>query len=225
VSAPDADGPPDRYVGFPAGFFDRMDPTGDDVFYELPRLVTHIDATAIAAVGRLYERLGIDGGTGRSAHVLDLMSSWISHFTVAPDELTVLGLNADELARNPAATARVVHDVNADPRLPFADDSFDAAVCCVSVDYLVRPLEVFEEVARVLRPGAPFVCTFSNRCFPTKAISGWLAADDTGRCRIVAEYFRRTPAFGEVQAARCLPPDHPGDPLFAVWAGTGEEQG
>jgi SAM-dependent methyltransferase len=56
----------------------------------------------------------------------------------------------------------VLHDLNAEPRLPFPDAAFDAATCCVSVDYLVRPLEVFDEVGRVLRPGAPFVCTFSN---------------------------------------------------------------
>ena len=61
-----------------------------------------------------------------------------------------------ELAANPQAQARVVHDLNADPQLPFADASFDAAVCCVSVDYLMRPVEVFRDVARVLRPGRAF---------------------------------------------------------------------
>jgi SAM-dependent methyltransferase len=202
-----------------------MDAGGDDRFYEPPRLVTHIDATAIAAVGRLYERLGIDGAAGQMTDVLDLMSSWISHFVVAPPALTVLGMNEAELARNAAATTCVVHDLNADPVLPFEDASFDAAVCCVSVDYLVRPLEVFDEVARVLRPGGTFACTFSNRCFPTKAIQGWLASDDDGRCRIVTEYFRRTPGFGAPQVARCLPPEHPGDPLFAVWATTHGEDG
>jgi SAM-dependent methyltransferase len=212
----------DRYAGFPPGFFDRTDPTVDERFYERTRLVAHIDATAIAAVGHLYARLGIDGSTARPAgaggDVLDLMSSWVSHFVEPPARLTVLGMNAAELDRNIAAAERVVRDLNVDPVLPFADATFDAAVCCVSVDYLVRPLEVFDEVGRVLRPGAPFVCTFSNRCFPTKAIAGWLAADDLGHCGIVAEYFRRTPAFAEPEVARCLPPGHRGDPLFAVWA-------
>ncbi len=78
------------------------------------------------------------------------------------------------------ADERVVHDLNADPTLPFADESFDDVVCCVSVDYLTRPVEVFADVARVLRPGGRFVTTFSNRCFPTKAIRGWLANDDAG---------------------------------------------
>ena len=209
----------DPYSGFPDGFFDRSDAAPDAQFYRPPRIVTHIDPAAVAAVGRLYRRLAIDGaGVTAGGHVLDLMSSWVSHFDVPPDRLTVLGMNAEELDGNPVATDRVVHDLNADARLPFADATFTAAVCCVSVDYLVRPLAVFAEVARVLRPDAPFVCTFSNRCFPTKAIAGWLAADDLGRVRIVAEYFARTAGFAEAQMARCLPPEHPGDPLFAVWA-------
>src|SRR6185312_17324543 len=100
-------------------------------------LVTHIDDRAIAAVGALYEELGLDGD------VLDVMGSWISHFRTPPRHLTVLGLNEQELAANPVAAATVVHDLNAEPRLPFPDRSFDAAVCCVSVDYLTRPVAVF----------------------------------------------------------------------------------
>jgi SAM-dependent methyltransferase len=127
-------------------------------------------------------------------------------------------MNAAELAANLAAGACVVHDLNAQPNLPFADHSFDAAVCCVSADYLVRPIEVFREVARVLRPGGPFVCTFSNRCFPTKAIRGWLATDDDQHCAIVAEYFRRSGVWETPVAERRTPTSHAGDPLFAVWA-------
>jgi SAM-dependent methyltransferase len=198
--------------GFHPGFFTRADPSPDASFYAFDRLVTHIDDRAIAAVGTLYEHLGL---TGR---VLDVMSSWISHFRAAPQHLTVLGMNANELAANAAASERIVHDLNTEPRLPFADASFDAAVCCVSVDYLVRPIEVFGEIRRVLVPGAPFVCTFSNRCFPTKAIAGWLRTDDEGRVAIVAEYFRRSGGWDEPTAALCTPPFTPGDPLYAVWA-------
>ncbi len=68
------------------------------------------------------------------------------------EHLTVLGMNAAELATNPGADATVLHDLNANPRLRFPADSFDAVVCCVSVDYLTRPVEVFEDVARVIRP-------------------------------------------------------------------------
>jgi SAM-dependent methyltransferase len=198
-------------VQFPAGFFDRFDEQPDAVFYAPPRLVTHIDDGAIAGVGRLYEHLGLDG------EVLDLMSSWVSHFRRPPARLTVLGMNAVELARNPMAAEVVVHDLNAEPHLPFDDESFDAVTCCVSVDYLTRPVEVFADVARVLRAGGLFVCTFSNRCFPTKAIKGWLANDDLGRLAIVRAYFDQAEAFDEPTLAHCNPGE-PGDPLYGAWA-------
>lgn len=191
------------------GFFARLDPSPDAGFYGPPRLVTHIDDGAIAAVGGLYSELGLDGA------VLDLMSSWISHFQSPPRELTVLGMNAAELEANAAATRRVVRDLNADPELPFGDGEFEGAVCCVSVDYLVRPLEVFAEVARVLRPGAPFCVTFSNRCFPSKAVRGWLVASEDERVAYVRELFRRTPGFGAAKDRQC---PTPGDPLWGVWA-------
>ena len=182
------------------------------MFYSWPRFVTHIDDDAIAAVGALYEELGIDG------EVLDLMSSWVSHFRQRPARLTVLGMNAEELAANPQASATVIHDLNEDPALPFDDASFDAAVCCVSVDYLVHPVEVFRDVARVLRPGGTFACTFSNRCFPTKAIAGWLYANDAQRCAIVAEYFRQAGGWNEPTVDQRTPVHHFGDPLYAVWS-------
>jgi hypothetical protein len=199
---------------FPNGFFRRTDETPDPVFYGPRRLVTHIDDRAIAAVGAVYQRLGVGG------RVLDLMSSWVSHFRTPPPSLTVLGMNAAELDANSSASARVVHDLNVSPELPFEEATFDAATCCVSVDYLVRPVEVFRSVCRVLVPGGPFVVTFSNRCFPTKAIHGWLASDDEGHVQIVAEYFRRAGGWSEPQAMLATPPHTAGDPLYAVWATT-----
>jgi SAM-dependent methyltransferase len=199
-----------RYERFPTGFFHRSDAAPDEHFYAPTRLVTHIDDGAIAAVGELYDDLGLNGT------VLDLMSSWVSHFRTKPAQLTVLGMNPQELDNNPMADVRVTRDLNADPSLPFADGSFDAVVCCVSVDYLVRPLEVFDEVARVLRPGGPFACTFSNRCFPTKAIAGWLATSDAQHCEIVATYFRLANGFGPPTTKRCTTTGI--DPLYAVWA-------
>jgi SAM-dependent methyltransferase len=196
---------------YPDGFFARGDETDDAEFYSYPRYVTHIDDGAIGAVGALYDELGIRGA------VLDLMSSWVSHFRDAPESLTVLGMNADELSANPQGRAWVVHDLNQEPVLPFADDSFDHATCCVSVDYLTRPVEVFRDVARVVRPGGRFVCTFSNRLFPTKAIRGWLYTESTTHLDIVAGYFAAAGGYETAIARQCpTPPD--GDPLYAVSA-------
>jgi len=208
---------PDPYAGFPPGFFQRADGRDDAVFYGPPRLVTHIDDAAIAAVGELYAELGIDGSAPTPRRVLDLMSSWVSHFRTPPADLVVLGMNAEELAANPAATQRLVHDLNADPRLPLPDADVDAAVCCVSIDYLTRPIEVLIDVGRVLRPGGPLAVTFSNRCFPTKAVRGWLATDDDQHGRVVAELVRRTGRFDEPRVELRTPPGV-GDPLYAVTA-------
>ncbi|MGY1786287.1 class I SAM-dependent methyltransferase [Geodermatophilus sp. SYSU D00698] len=208
---------PDAYAGFPPGFFARHDERPDAEFYGPPRLVTHIDDAAIAAVGDLYAELGIDGSAPVPRRVLDLMSSWVSHFRTPPAELVVLGMNARELAANPAATERVVQDLNADPRLPLPDGDVDAAVCCVSIDYLTRPIEVLAEAGRVLRPGGPLVVTFSNRCFPTKAVHGWLATTDEQHGALVAELVRRAGAFTEPEVSLRTPPGA-GDPLYAVVA-------
>ena len=197
---------------FPVGFFDRADEFDDSAFYGSPRLVTHIDDEAIGAVSRLYGELGIDGT------VLDLMSSWVSHFTAPPSALTVLGMNAEELAANLMAQTTVQQDLNRNPVLAFDDATFDDVVCAVSVDYLTRPVEVFEEVARVLRPGGRFVCTFSNRCFPTKAIRGWLMATEAQRCQIVATYFALSEQFQPAAIEDRSPNPGTTDPLYAVWA-------
>ncbi len=189
-----------------------MDEGVDTTFYALPRMVTHIDDAAIATVGDLYAELRIEGD------VLDLMSSWVSHFHHPPRNLRVLGMNEAELAANALADERLVHDLNVDPAIPLPDECIDDAVCCVSVDYLTRPVQVFQDVARVLRPGGRLVCTFSNRVFPTKAIVGWLEGTDEDRCAIVAAYFRRSQVFDQPTVARRTPMGHRGDPLFAVWA-------
>jgi SAM-dependent methyltransferase len=203
-----------RHTPFPAGFFARQDETDDADFYSFDRFVTHIDDGAIYAVGELYNELGL---TDADAEVLDICSSWISHFPIKPGRLVVTGMNAAELGANEMADEWTLRDLNADPSLTVADASFDAVTCAVSVDYLSRPLDVFAEAVRVLRPGGLFVCTFSNRCFPTKAISGWLSTDDRGRCAIVATYFSLTDGFGEAVVEH-RNPDARGDPLYAVWA-------
>ena len=199
----------DPHSLFPPGFFSRTDESDDAVFYRPDRLVTHIDAGAIAAVGALYEELGLSGS------VLDVMSSWISHFVTRPKELVVLGMNRNELAANAMADQRVVHDLNLDPQLPFPDDRFDALTCCVSVDYLVRPIDVLRDAARVVRGGGPVICTMSNRCFPTKVIRGWLAINEASRCEIVSEYFRLA-GLQEISVSLRTPPNSFGDPLYAV---------
>jgi SAM-dependent methyltransferase len=85
------------------------------------------------------------------------------------------------------------------------------------VQYLTRPIEVFAEVARCLRPGRAFLVSFSNRMFPSKAVLCWIASDDAAHGRLVRSYFAAAGGFGPVQARSFVPPDG-GDPIYLVWA-------
>jgi SAM-dependent methyltransferase len=174
-------------LGLPPGAFDRIDEEDDAAFYEEPRLVYHIDDHAVAALTGLYRTVLPAGGV-----LLDLMSSWVSHLPPDIDyaEVIGLGLNAAELAANPRLGRRFVQDLNRDPSLPLPDGSVDAAMICVSIQYLQQPVAVLREAARVLRPGAPIAISFSNRCFWTKAVAVWRALDDDGHARLVGLYLR-----------------------------------
>ena len=137
---------------FPPGAFNKADRSPDPLFYAAPRFVIHIDDGAIAAVTELYRRTLPTGGV-----ILDLMSSWVSHLPPEMPFARVIGhgMNEAELAANPRLNEWFVQDLNADPALPLAVSSVDAACICVSVQYLQQPVAVFREVARVLRPGGP----------------------------------------------------------------------
>ncbi|MGH7277336.1 MAG: class I SAM-dependent methyltransferase, partial [Candidatus Rokuibacteriota bacterium] len=195
---------------FPPGAFRRANEEDDRHFYALPRPVVHLDQAALAALAGLYEALLPAHGL-----VLDLMASWRSHM---PDTfagtLIGLGMSAAEMRDNPRLAQALVHDLNREPRLPFADDAFDAVVCAVSVQYLTRPAEVFAEVRRTLRAGAPLVVSFGDRCFPEKAVALWHAATSEQHVAIVAAYFAAG-GFPEVFERRHAPA---GDPLYVVWS-------
>lgn len=196
----------------PAAAFAKHDPSPDAVFYAAPRFVTHIDARAVAAVTDLYRRRLPPGGV-----VLDLMSSWVSHL---PDDQTYAavlghGMNAEELAANPRLTRWFVQDLNLDPTLPIDTASVDAVTLCVSVQYLQRPVAVLREVRRVLRPGGCVIATFSNRCFPTKAVALWGTLGGADRVRLVSLYCERA-GFVGIEAGDVIAERGGGDPLHAV---------
>ncbi|MDL2343822.1 methyltransferase domain-containing protein [Deinococcus sp. MIMF12] len=197
----------------PPGAFRRVDETPDERFYAQPRFVTHIDDAAIAAVTQLYREYFPPGD-----HLLDLMSSWVSHLPpeVEYAGVTGLGLNRAELERNPRLNRRVVQNLNTDPHLPFETASFDGCGICVSIDYLTDPVTVLREVGRVLKPGAPLVITFSNRCFPTKAVAVWHALDDAGHVALVEDLLRMAGNFRDIVGLDRSPRPGRPDPLYAV---------
>ncbi len=199
----------------PPQAFARPDASSDLDFYAQPRLVTHIDEAAIGAVTQLYREMLPSGGT-----ILDLMSSWVSHLPpeVPYKSIVGLGMNAVELKANGRLNTWMVHDLNADPTMPFEDQEFDAVTCCVSVQYLTRPAEAWREVARACKPGAPAIITFSNRCFPTKAVLAWQMTDDEGHGALVSQYLQEAEGWQDIQLLNRSPAPGRGDPLFAVVA-------
>lgn len=195
-------------------FFRRVDESDDELFYLSPRFVVHIDDGAIARVGEIYASRLPSGGV-----ILDLMSSWRSHLPpgVRPSSVTGLGLNREEMQDNPALTEIVIHNLNREPRLPFGDETFDGVVLTVSIQYVTRPIELFTDVGRVLRSGAPFIVTFSNRMFPTKAVAIWHGANEQQRVQIVTRYFAESGAFENIEIIdRSHRDGPPSDPIWGV---------
>lgn len=204
----------------PASFapehFQREDESADEDFYAIARHVAHIDEGARAALTALYAARLPEKG-----EILDLMSSRYSHLPAAtpPRAVIGLGLNGEEMAANEQLGAHVVHNLNTTPRLPFADARFAACLLSVSAHYLTRPVEVFADVARVLEPGAPFLISYSNLMFPTKAVRIWQALGDRDRGRRIELYLEESEAF-EAIGIETLVEGLAGvaDPLFLVHA-------
>ncbi|MFC1856488.1 class I SAM-dependent methyltransferase [Thermodesulfobacteriota bacterium] len=205
--------------------FRRTDNSPDPVFYNRPRLVQHIDDTAIQVVEDLYGRLLKNG-----QRVLDLMSSWQSHIPskLRLEKLTGLGLNREELDKNEILDDRVVHDLNENPAFPFGTGEYDAVICTVSVEYLIHPETVFNEIGRVLRPGGLLIVIFSNRWFPPKVIQIWEELHEFERMGLVLEYIQKTEKFKDLEtySVRGLPmpwddkyfsEKRYSDPIYAVW--------
>ena len=195
--------------------FRRADEAGDGLFYETPRLVVHFDAPACAAPAEYYGRVLPPGGD-----ILDLMSSYASHLPARMvfGSVIGLGMNETELEANPRLTGHRVHDLNRFPALSFDDGSFDACTLAVSVQYLVEPVKVFAEIARVSRPGAPCAVTFSDRLFPDKAVALWQALDAAKRSRLIGLYFSLVGGFGEAVFEDLSPRPGTSDPLNGVIA-------
>jgi len=207
--------------------FDRADETQDALFYARDRFVSHLDSLALTTVERIIETLIVE----EEPIILDLMAGWDSHIPdrIRPLKVVGLGLNRNELAENPALSEYVIHDLNRDPRLPFPDAAFDVVLNTVSVDYMTRPFEVFEDVARILKPGGLFLVVFSNRMFPQKAVNLWRRSGELERVILVEDFFGESGLYEDpkvyVSKGKPRPEDDkyahlgiPSDPIYAVYA-------
>ncbi len=211
----------------PEDAFSRHDESNDEQFYRKDRMVHHLDSVALETVTRIIGALAVE----KEPVILDLMASWDSHLPAILNaaKVTGLGLNINELHRNGRLTERIIHDLNAHPVLPFRDDTFDIVINTVSVDYMTKPVEVFSEVGRVLKPGGLFLVIFSNRMFPEKAVKIWRESAESQRVELVKSFFESASRFEEpavfISSGKPRPPDDkyyhtglPSDPVYAVYA-------
>ena len=203
----------------------RVDESDDGNFYTDPRLVVHVDDHFIATLTRFYaEKLPPNGV------LLDLMSSYKSHLPTdyRATRVVGLGMNEVELRANGQLTEYGVQNLNKNPQLPFEDATFDAVLNTVSVQYLMRPVESFREVGRVLKPGGLYITSFSNRMFPTKAVQIWRELDEARRVSLVQQYFAEA---GNFEPSQVFTDPDAGqsnglrsfffaahDPVYIVWA-------
>ncbi|KAK6147726.1 hypothetical protein DH2020_018638 [Rehmannia glutinosa] len=212
-------------VGWPEQFpfkeedFQRFDESPDTLFYESPRFVTHIDDPAISALTKYYSEVFPPSNTAGVA-LLDMCSSWVSHYPKGYKQSRIvgMGLNEEELKRNPVLTEYVVQDLNVDPKLPFEDNSFDVITNVVSVDYLTKPIGVFKEMSRILKPGGLAIIRLLNRCFFTKAISIWTSTGDADHVMIVGAYFHYAGGFEPPKAVDISPNPGRTDPMYVVYS-------
>ena len=171
----------------------KLDDTEDTLFYSMPRFVTHVDEGFIDQLTNLYrERLK------PHTRIFDMMSSWVSHL---PDlefaHVEGHGMNEAELAKNPQLDHYFMQNLNQNPKLPLADQDFDAVLIAVSVQYLQYPEAVFAEIHRILKPGGIAIVSFSNRMFYQKAIAAWREGTEKSRVELVKRYFQSVPGFSE----------------------------
>lgn len=202
----------------------KLDDTNDTFFYGVPRFVTHVDEGFIQQLTDLYRET-----LQPQSRIFDMMSSWVSHL---PDDVEFShveghGMNAEELSRNPQLDHYFVQNLNENQQLPLQDQSFDAVLNAVSVQYLQYPEAIFAEIHRILKPGGVAIFSFSNRMFYQKAIQRWREGSEGSRVELVKAYFRSVPGFTEPEAI-ARPSAIPtflqmlgmpgGDPFYAVLA-------
>lgn len=195
--------------------FGRIDEADDGLFYSVPRLVSHVDENASAALTTYFQKsLPMDGD------IIDLMSSFCSHLPKHRFYKSVvgLGMNQVELQHNSCLTDRLTHDLNKQPKLPYQDNQFDACLISFSIQYLVKPVVLMADVGRILRPGSMCHVAFSNRTFPTKAVAVWQTASDLQKAELISYYFAESKMFDVPEMKQLVAPDKGFDPLYVVRA-------
>lgn len=200
----------------PPEYFAREDERDDTLFYKFPRQEVYLDEPALATLTQTLGELLPAGGS-----YLDLLSGWRTHLPMEelrPQRVVGLGLNEVELADNPQLDEFVIHNLNLDPELPFSDESFEAVLCTVSIQYVTKPIELFQEVRRVLKPAGRFIISFSDHYFQPKATAVWQSLSNQQRVSLIALFFTQVGGWHNLTVRMKNAASETQDPLFIIWA-------
>ncbi len=186
------DKPTDFFQGMP---FLRKINEDDVVFYQAISSTPPVDRAAIEQLQQFYQQ-----NLSTDQTILELMSGTDSYIpqSIKPVNITGLALKEDDLKANKDLSQYQLHDLNQQPDLPFNDQQFDTVLCSFGIEYLIHPVEIFKQVARVLKPGGQFLVSFSNRFFDKKVIALWDDIHEFERMGLVLEYFRQSREFEDL---------------------------
>lgn len=211
----------------------RLDESSDSLFYKTPRFTEHVDKDAVNSLMKLHDSIiketasSLYNDNSRMISILDICASHVSHlpsnynkFEAIKNNVMIvgIGMNRDELEANPALTNNYVIDLNENPKIPLPDNSFDVVLLQLSIDYLIHPIDVLSQAARVLKPNGRIVISFSNRLFFDKAISSWTGKADIEHIELVGRYLLATKEFGSLNAIDATVSKNNVDPIYAVTA-------
>lgn len=183
--------------------FMQANDESDEVFFDRQGLDSLMDMGARTAVTALYRTTLPVGG-----RTLDVMAGAMSHMPEDAVFQELIGVDVCKKAveANKALTQSVVQNLNTTPVLPFDDQSFDGAVLCDGFAYLTQPQRVFEDIYRVLKPGVPFIVSFSDRFIPAKAVAIWHALEPEDRVRFISALMARV-GFTDLDTGEVTPPE------------------
>ena len=163
------------------GLYDRLGDSWWDPSQPLSLLRSFLNPPRLAFIRAVLARLQIDPA---ESSALDLGCGG----GLLAEEVSRLGCRVTGIdpSAPSIATARahalvsgleIDYRAGAGEQLPFPDHSFDLICCCDVLEHVEQLDPVIAEVARVLKPGAPFIYDTINRTLASRVLLIWLVQD------------------------------------------------
>ncbi len=90
----------------------------------------------------------LSAGRGYIAHLFEETGATVKAFDLFPDQ--------NKFAKSP------VCKIDLQQKFPIEDASIDIAICCETIEHLPNQFFLFQEVARIIKPGGVFILTTPN---------------------------------------------------------------